>query len=183
MKLSGFKKPSYLNNRRICEKLLDLCKPIGIPEICIQLGLTEIQETCKTILNRFVSSNENGLRNIDTTHPQYASMAVYQVCKMKRIRIQKSKLISYSHLKANQWALLEKSWENWAKSNAEQLKEFQGKSSNKERETIEENASADKEKNDKIHHVPVVEEYDEWRRRVLEKAFKDLENQQSVKLH
>lgn len=189
MKLSGFKKPGYLNHRRICEKLLDLCKPIGIPEICVQLGLTEIQEACRSILEKFVNSSENGMRNIDTTHPQYASMAVYQVCRLKRIRIQKTKLISYSHLKANQWAMLEKSWESWAKANADQLREFQmtGKGLLK-LDSVEEGgatgSAAKKSATYPIAEQPqIIEEFEDWRKRVLERAFEDLEKQRTVKLH
>lgn len=181
LKLSGFKKPSYLNHRRICEKLLDLSKPIGVAEICVQLGLTEIQDACKSILDNFLNSIESGMR----AHPQYASMAVYQVCRMKRIRIQKTKLISYSHLKSNQWAMLEKTWENWAKQNADKLKEFQstGKTLSKNKDDPETGSSDAAGKSDKSCVTQPVEEFDDWRKRVLDKAFKDLENQRTVKLH
>ena len=183
LKLSGYKKPSYLNNRRIIEKLLELSKPTGVQEICVQLGLTEIQDQSKSILEQFTSSSV--LRNVDTTHPQYAAMAVYQMCKLRKIKIQKTKLISYSHLKSSQWALLEKSWETWAKNNADTIQKFQlTKKGLANTRSIPSGDQVESLSNKENNHITVqeksVEEYSEWRERVLKKAFEDLERQQRV---
>lgn len=162
------------------EKLLELSKPVGVPEICIQLGLTEVQEASTLALNQFVENNK--LRNIDTAHPQYAAMAVYQLCKIKKIRIQKNKFISISHLKPSQWTVLEKSWETWAKKNQGPGQELVAPSTKDERSNkndipLENGCVKDpKPKNDSDS----TEEFHEWRERVLAKAFVDLENQRNV---
>lgn len=150
---------------------------MGIAEICVQLGLTEIQAASRSILDQFVSSS--GLRNIDTTHPQYSAMAVYQMCRLKKIKIQKTKLISFSHLKPSQWSVLEKSWDTWAKSLPEKLREFQ--TSKKAAQSIP--IAADDICEAKIVKIAGaatktstdIEEYTDWRERVLKKAFEELE--------
>lgn len=152
---------------------------MGISEICVQLGVTEIQVASKSILEHFVQSS--CLRNIDTTHPQYAAMAVYQMCKLKKIKIQKSKLISFSHLKSSQWALLEKSWETWSKNNKDKLTEFQVSKKGQENVSAAESVSVAtcKEtgsKGESQSSTACVEPYTDWRERTLKKAFEDLEN-------
>lgn len=180
LKLSGFKKPSYLNSRRLIEKLLDLNKPMGVSEIAIQLNLTEIQASSQTMLDRFVSSSD--LRNIDTTHPQYGAMAVYQMCRLRKIKIQKTKLISFSHLKPSQWSVLEKSWESWTKANPDKIQDFlplkKGKSAAQSTETTAAASNHGEEKSEPI--TKIVEEYEDWKERVLKKAFEDLERQKMV---
>lgn len=180
LKLSGFKRPSYLNSRRIVEKLLELSKPMGVSEICVQLSLTEIQSASQTLLDRFVSSS--GLRNIDTTHPQYAAMAVYQMCRLRKIKIQKSKLISFSHLKSSQWAVLEKSWDSWAKNNADKLQEFhiakRTQSGSSTTITAESSQGGVQTVNGTMQKTAIgqpAEEYAEWRERILKQAFEDLD--------
>lgn len=172
LKLSGFKKPSYLNNRRIIEKLLDLSKPMGIAEICVQLSLTEIQAASRTIFEQFLSSS--GLRNIDTSHPQYAAMAVYQMCRLKKIKIQKTKLISFSHLKSSQWSVLEKSWDTWAKSYPEKLREFQTSKKTTPSIAVAADDICEAKKASVTAPAATIEEYADWRERVLKKAFADL---------
>lgn len=160
------------------EKLLDLNKPMGITEICVQLSLTEIQATSgNRLLEHFVARND--MPNIDTTHPQYAAMVVYQLCRLKKIKIQKTKLISFSHLKPSQWALLEKSWDTWAKNNPDVLKEFQtssnGAAEKKMRMNIDQPADGDGNPAKELHTGPVIEEFSIWRERILKQAFIDLE--------
>lgn len=156
---------------------------MGISEICVQLSLTEIQAASKSILEHFVSSS--GLRNIDTTHPQYAAMAVYQMCRLRKIKIQKTKLISFSHLKPSQWAVLEKSWDTWAKANPEKLQEFQTSkkapsSSHITAAEPSQGATTDSGSLLKAAIAQPVEEYTEWRERVLKQAFEDLERKKTV---
>lgn len=155
---------------------------MGISEICVQLSLTEIQAASKSILEHFVSSS--GLRNIDTTHPQYAAMAVYQMCRLRKIKIQKTKLISFSHLKPSQWAVLEKSWDTWAKANPDKLLEFQTskKAPSSSHITTEpsQGATTDSGSLLKATIAQPVEEYTVWRERVLKQAFEDLERMKTI---
>lgn len=156
---------------------------MGVSEICIQLGLTEIQTTSQTILDQFVSSSD--LRNIETTHPQYAAMAVYQMCKLKKIKVQKTKFISFGHLKPSQWTLLEKSWDAWAKHNQENLKEFQvAKKSRNNTASEATNTGKERAESTSLSAAPPpppppTEEYPEWRKRVLQQALEDLERLKS----
>lgn len=182
LKLAGLKKPSYLNYRRILEKLLDINKPIGVAEICVHLNLIEIQAACLSLLDKYANSRENNLRNIDTKHPQYAAMAVAQMCRLRKIKVPKSKLIGFSHLKPAQWALLEKSWDTWLLENGDEILELLP-NKNRSRgltngtETDHTNGLAAKQPPDVLLAANVIEDYEAWRERILKKAFEDIEMQ------
>lgn len=184
LKLSGLKKPAYLNHRRIVEKILDINKPIGVNEICVQLGITEIQRECQMLLDAYASSPENSLRNIDINHPQYPAMVVYQLAKLKGIKIKKTKLVTYSHLKPQQWNILEKSWEKWTESNPKTVQQFHMGGSKKNDKTA---INLPRENNNSPGKVILrteiepEDDFETWRERVLRKALADLERIQNTK--
>lgn len=113
LKISGLKKSAYSNHKRTIEKVLDISKQIGINEICVQLGLNQIQNKSAELLEQYkvcVAETESA-QDHDLSHPQYAAMAIYQMCLKRKMKSYKQKLISFSHLKPAQWTLLEKNWE------------------------------------------------------------------------
>lgn len=175
LKMSGLKKTAYANSRRTLEKILDLNKPIGITEMCTQLGLNHIHKEAAALLEsyqRYVSSNHS---EIDFAHPQYIAMAIFQTCKKQKIKPPKSKLVSISHLKPAQWSVLEKNWDNFL---ATRSNKTQGKEQD-EREAVNESADEQttptKQGNCLKHSSPEkIEPYVNWKKRILEKAYREL---------
>ncbi|KAL5286600.1 ORC6 family protein [Megaselia abdita] len=117
LKVSGLKKSQYLNNKRMFEKILDLNKPLTINDICIQLGAQEVSKKAKDLFEFYKSHNKDLADNEDISHPQYATMAVYQAGKILKKKIPKQKITSLSHLKPVQWTNLEKKWDKFIDEN------------------------------------------------------------------
>ncbi|XP_058835110.1 origin recognition complex subunit 6 [Topomyia yanbarensis] len=181
LKLSGLKKSAYVNNRRTIEKLLDINQLIGINEVCIQLGLHQVQKEATALLNSYKTFVGAGSTEIDFTHPQYATMSVFQACKRLKVKPPKAKLISLSHLKPTQWTLLEKNWEKFlanatdvSATAATKLKQ------NKTVEAVEQTEEPlDKRSNGLKHSSPEkIEPYGNWKKRMLEKAYRELKSLQ-----
>lgn len=172
LKLSGLKKSVYVNNKRTIEKILDMTKSIGIPEICIQLGLNQVQKEAAGMLEEYKRFVDGNNAEIDFAHPQYAAMAVFQACKKLKVKPQKTKLVPFSHLKPAQWTMLEKNWERFlassnvaAKANVISI--------------VSEDPVVEKlvgvQGNALKHSSPEkIEPYTSWKKRMLEKAYREL---------
>lgn len=108
IKLSALRKTHYETNKRMFEKLLDLSKIPSVNDICVQLSVNEVTQKSDELLTLFKSVVG---KNPDADHPQYAAMAVYQACRLLGKKVSKSKLMSFSNLRAMQWQQLSQQWE------------------------------------------------------------------------
>ncbi|XP_026477139.1 origin recognition complex subunit 6 [Ctenocephalides felis] len=176
LKLSGFKKSTYLNSLRTIEKLLDLSKDLTISELCVQLGVTSVKEKAEILLSKYKTSHD-----CDISHPQYVAMAVYQACRLSKIKLQKSMIVPFSRIKGSQWTMLEKTWTTWVdevsptlfkdavQNNGDKIAENLGKA-------IDAGKSDGKQDSEKIE----IEDYDVWKKRILEEAYRELEKQKNA---
>lgn len=167
-KSSGLRKADYNRARRTIETLLDLGRCTTINEICIQLGLNEVKTAALDVLSKY----QQFVPGDDLKHPQYAAMAVFMACKRLKMKPPKQKLTACSQLRAAQWNLLEKKFENMleavqpvAKKQIEENMEVDIASDEEE-----DTEAASEEKRDE------VEDYYVWKARVLKKAYEDLED-------
>uniref|UniRef100_A0A182IK57 Uncharacterized protein n=1 Tax=Anopheles atroparvus TaxID=41427 RepID=A0A182IK57_ANOAO len=180
LKLSGLRKTAYNNGRRTLEKILDINKTIGINEICVQLGLNQVQKEATGLLDAY-KRYAGASSDIDFTHPQYATMAVFQACRRQKVRVAKLKLVPFSHLKATQWNLLEKNWEKFldsvdhkSKSGVKEQKGAQEPNSNGP-EARSRSGEAGTSSGRKHASPEKIEPYHNWKKRMLEKAYRELE--------
>ncbi|ETN60531.1 origin recognition complex subunit 6 [Anopheles darlingi] len=179
LKLSGLRKTAYSGGRRTLEKILDINRTIGIAEICVQLGLSQVQKEATVLLEAYKRYISGG-GQIDFTHPQYATMAVFQACKRLKMKPPKTKLVPFSALKPAQWTLLEKNWEKCL-ANVD-LSEAKAKVEPSEARMIESKAndSTPAVSSSRNHESPEkTESYQSWKKRMLEKAYRELELQRS----
>lgn len=180
LKLSGLKKTAYANAKRTLEKLLDINKIVGIAEICIQLGLSQVQREATSLLDAYKRFAGGGSAvEIDFTHPQYATMAVFQACKRQKVKPPKTKLVGFSHLKPAQWTLLEKNWEKFLASAAAAELSAKSKQSGKptDVEAGEEVVGEKRTASNGLKHgltTEKIEPYVSWKKRMLEKAYREL---------
>ncbi|XP_035903614.1 origin recognition complex subunit 6 [Anopheles stephensi] len=180
LKLSGLKKPSYANGRRTLEKILDINKTLGIGEICVQVGLSQVQKDATALLEAYkrYAGDQGGVT--DFTHPQYATMAVFQACKRQKLKPPKSKLVPLSHLKPTQWAMLEKNWDKFLSTVPVDMsaKQLTGKALDPSiiRDKAQEASSSNGSSAGRKHPSPEkIEPYQNWKKRMLEKAYRELE--------
>ncbi|XP_075168864.1 origin recognition complex subunit 6 [Haematobia irritans] len=179
LKLSGLKKSQYINNKRMFEKLLDLNKLIGVNDICIQLSLQEVKMKANELLELYRKVVANEQADIDDSHPQYASMAVFMACKLCQKKISKTKIMPFSNLRPVQWQQLEHRWEtliakHYKNTMDNKLKVQDANEQNEPNEKINSNNSGQPKK-DRIE----VEDYEKWKKRMLAMAETKLKQQQA----
>jgi origin recognition complex subunit 6 len=175
-KLAGLKRSAYTNNKRTLEKILDLNKPIGINEICVKLGLNQVQQTAVDLLNKYKSSRRSQeVSDDDLDHPQYSAMAILFACKQHKLKPPKSKIMPLSHLRPGQWSILENVWEKWLQQMETTKKAMRVKNLNDTGEKMECDGDDDRVLLKPVDK-PEVEEYEIWKERILRKAYKDIEN-------
>lgn len=177
LKLCGLKKIPYANAKRISEKILDISQTIGISEICIQHALNQAQKEASAQLENYKRYMGGGSSEIDFAHPQYAAMAVYQACKKLKMKAPKTKLVTASHLKPQQWSKLEKNWENFLSSIADldaSEKSKASKTNQTQPRLIEETAVDTRTIGSKHSSPEKIEPYVNWKKRMLEKAYREL---------
>lgn len=174
IKLSALRKTHYESNKRMFEKLLDLNKIPSVNDICVQLSVNEVTQKSDELLALFKSVVG---KNPDADHPQYAAMAVYQACRLLGKKVSKSKLMSFSNLRAMQWQQLSQQWErmmakHYCENNASKLTD--------KIEPIPTMPTVTKSvKNQKTE----VEDYEKWKSRMIALAqdqLRKLEHQENI---
>lgn len=174
LKIAKLTKTAYQNNKRILEKVLNLNKILDINEICIKAGLSDsnVKKTAKKILEAY--KKDFHYRNLDFDHPQYVSQAVYQACKVEKVKITKKKMQDCSNLKPAQWISMETEWDKWLQKSPTSLEPTK-----KEKTVLQLVQELENETSEvvKIHKELKVEDYDVWKKRILEQAYEAIKKQ------
>ncbi|XP_055705674.1 origin recognition complex subunit 6 [Phlebotomus papatasi] len=166
-KLCGLRKGLYANNRRIVQKLIGNSKSIGIPALCLQLGLpSQIQETAADELQKYLTYMTRINQDIDRKHPQYAAITLFKIAQMRKIKVSKTSFASSCSLKTDQWKMLEESWEKYARDSKEKVRSREEKT-DQDVEMVEETP---KEGN----NAEEIEDYEVWKKRILARAYENL---------
>ncbi|TMW53502.1 hypothetical protein DOY81_001379 [Sarcophaga bullata] len=178
LKLSSLRKSHYANNKRMFEKLLDLNKLVGINDICIQLSLSQVTKKAEELLELYknIIVNEQSV-DVDISHPQYAAMAVFMACKLVKQKVSKSKLIPFSNLRPTQWQHLEQRWEKFIAKHYNDAMDNKLKISNKEHQALQNYDNCSKKLNSGEKIRTEVEDYENWKRRMLAMAQAKLKEQ------
>lgn len=152
------------------EKLLDLNKLVGVNDICIQLNLQEVKKKADELLELYrkvVASEQN---DVDDTHPQYASMAVFIACKLCQKKVSKTKIMPFSNLRPTQWQQLEQRWEKLIAKHYKNTMDSKLKVDEENNDENKENGT-DKGKGDTKRERRIeIEDYEKWKKRILEMA-------------
>nr|CAI5865841.1 unnamed protein product [Callosobruchus analis] len=163
--VSGLKKSLYQNNLHTIEKILGLDKQLTVSSLSIQLGCTEIKELAEEILDKY-RAYDTKIKDLD--HPQYVSAATYIACKQKSIKVHKDHFIAASRLKPRQWKELALEFEKFAKSlglgsprkhNKKLIDSVDDMTNEIEKVTLKKKTENE------------IEDYDLWRKRILEEAY------------
>lgn len=157
------------------EKLLDLNKLIGVNDICVQLNLNEVNKKAGELLQLYTDMVTSQQRDLDMCHPQYAAMAVYQACKLSKLKVSKSKIMAFSNLRPSQWQHLEQRWDKFL------IKQYKGLMDNRLKGTRNNEQKSDENKEN--YNVEVVhekrkhevEDYYKWKQKMIKMAQEKLE--------
>lgn len=163
IKFSSIKKSAYQNARSVLMKLMNLGKKHGIVEILLKMGISnpKVETSAKNIYAAY----EKQAPNSDLDHPQYCTMAVYQACKLEKVKVTKKSFIQSSNLKPNQFTQLENSWEKWVGSVVKADSKDNGKQA--QNGNVDEKTPSNKRAPET---EPETEDYDVWAKRILSNA-------------
>lgn len=165
-KLCGLRKGLYANNRRIVQKLIGNTKSVGIPELCLQLGLpSQIQGTAAEDLQKYLAYMIRINQDIDRKHPQYAAIALFKTAQMRKIKVSKTAFASSCSLKTDQWKMLEESWEKYARDSKEKIRA---------KEATDQDVEMVEETPKEVNNGEEIEDYEVWKKRILAKAYENL---------
>lgn len=167
IRAAGISKAEYSRSKRNLEKILDVGQILDISKICVKLGIpTHIQKLAETLKSEFFAQNSN--LNLDLEHPQYYAMAIYQACKIEKIKKPNSDLIKQSHLKYSEWKKLEIQWTKFVENRKVAI------TSIKPTATCSGDSTNISNKPQTVTSQPKQETYDVWRKNIIERAFDDL---------
>ncbi|CAH2237699.1 jg11375 [Pararge aegeria aegeria] len=172
IKYSGLRGPTYMNCRKIVENLLELNSDrLTLSLLCVSLQCTGVQSLAEKILEEYQRQKSE----IDLNLPQYVCMAVYQACRLNKVKVTKSKIIEKSRLKPGQWAKLDSEWTKIVDEKFATVKKRGRPAKNADKDCIEaEKMEVDVLSPNKVKVEPETEAYEDWKRRMLETAYKEL---------
>ncbi|XP_013101924.1 origin recognition complex subunit 6 [Stomoxys calcitrans] len=176
LKLSGLKKSHYTNNKRMIEKLLDLNKLVGVNDICIQLSLQEVKKKADELLELYRKVIASEQTEVDDTHPQYASMAVFMACKLCQKKISKTKIMPFSNLRPAQFQQLEQRWEKLIAKHYKNTMDNKLKVQDSEESDKVEEKRCPESKRERFE----IEDYGKWKKRMLAMAQAKLKQEEGV---
>uniref|UniRef100_A0A146LTP2 Origin recognition complex subunit 6 n=1 Tax=Lygus hesperus TaxID=30085 RepID=A0A146LTP2_LYGHE len=173
IKLSCLTKPSYLKLVHTYKSLLNGGSTVTISSLCADLGIPELAQTARELLDKYTNSQIKG--SVDAEQPMYACAAVLATTKLKRATVDKN------HLKENcrvKWATVQKLSGEMAElgrsSREGRKRKVGGPDSSAIAAAIEKKSTAfsnasEETRNDKTEQDP-EDEYQSWKRRILEQA-------------
>ncbi|XP_077282904.1 origin recognition complex subunit 6-like [Arctopsyche grandis] len=173
LKLAGVRKAVYGNYKRTVGKLLGIDDIVSVNSLCVQYGCSNnIQDLAVDILKYY---QDNTVENCDWNHPQYPCMAVYKACKLEKVKISKSKFLVSSRLKSAQWNDLDAKWTKVIEKGNFHARTEGCKMKKKDDTTsIKDIDKANKMNQTVKEQSTFVEDYETWKRRILEQARKDI---------
>uniref|UniRef100_A0A7G3AS90 Protein TEX261 n=1 Tax=Lutzomyia longipalpis TaxID=7200 RepID=A0A7G3AS90_LUTLO len=168
IKICGTRKSIYMNYRRIIQKLIGTTKIIGIPELCLQMGLPSgVQEAATEKLPKYLEYMTKIKQTVDREHPQYAGIVLYQIAKQRKVKVSRMRFTQACNLRSEQWKILEDSWEKYEKnSKANELPRAKENTT----EDVEMKCEGKKEASTGLES----EDYEVWKERILARAYENL---------
>ncbi|KAL0811851.1 hypothetical protein ABMA28_009277 [Loxostege sticticalis] len=183
IKYSGLKPAMYTNCRKVVQNLLELNdEKLSTLVVCNTFQCSGVQELADRILEEYKGQAK---MELDMNLPQYVCMAVYQACRINKVKLSKSKIIEKSRLKPAQWAKLDADWTQFVDQHFATAKKKRGRPPKKieaENGVNEEKMEVDIPKIEEPSE-PKLEPYEDWKRRMLDAAYKELKiKEQSAKI-
>lgn len=176
-KYSALRKTRYDKSLQTIMKLMNFNKELEIKDVALKMEIINpsIEKTAKKIIKAYAEQKTE----VDLDHPQYNTMSVYQACKVENVKTNKKKFIAMSNLKPNQWAKLEKMFDE---VRADIKPDQPNNNTNQKSSEIIEQASNESSKTLKRKIAPEVEDYESWKKRTLAKAYADLKVLKAVNI-
>uniref|UniRef100_A0A8C6ZQT0 Origin recognition complex subunit 6 n=2 Tax=Nothoprocta perdicaria TaxID=30464 RepID=A0A8C6ZQT0_NOTPE len=178
VKLSGLSKTAYQSSARSLECLLGLSSSLGLRDLAVQFCCTEAVSTASQMLQRYESSlSEAQQTDLDFSKPLFTTAALFTACRQLKLKVDKSKMVATSGVKK---AIFERLCSQMEKINQQHSKNdvplvvetSESLQTKLEQCEQKEESEDDDEMPCKRTKTETNQDYEEWRRRILENATK-----------
>lgn len=195
LSLLNIGKAKYRKDKQIIQRILNVTQVPDVKSICSTIRVTkskELEENATRMLKVYRDTND-----AIESHPQYDAMAVYHTSKMMKIKVNEEKLIEVSHLRRMQWTNLKTKWNRWLEESKFSLDANPKKKTGVDgkldgvvmlescrhdfsfcfADVLQEvNGAAKENVMPKDECMDVTESYEDWKKRILAKAYADLKS-------
>ncbi|KAJ6649222.1 Origin recognition complex subunit 6 [Pseudolycoriella hygida] len=153
LKLIKYGKVKYCNEKNFLLRILDIEQTQSVESVCNALKLTKVKDVEKTATKLLERLKQSEMNLGEISHLQNICMAIYQSCKLLKVKVVETQLISWSTLRRNQWTKLKSLW--CLLLTERKVESTPIVTSPIERSVIENHA---------------IEDYTVWKKRILDKA-------------
>ncbi|NXP28235.1 ORC6 protein, partial [Scytalopus superciliaris] len=177
VKLSGLTKTTYQNSRKSLECLLEVNTRLGMRDLAVQFCCTEAVNMASEILQRYESSLSEAQRmDLDFSKPLFITAALLTACRCLKLKVDKTKMLATSGVKkaifhrlCNQLEKISQQLRNDVPLAAETPESLQ---TNLEQCEQEDGSEEEEEMPRKRPKTETNEDYEEWKKKILENAAK-----------
>ncbi|XP_009892398.1 PREDICTED: origin recognition complex subunit 6 [Charadrius vociferus] len=177
VKLSGLNKTTYQSSMKSLEYLLEVNPRLGMRDLAVQFCCTEAVSTASKILQRYESSlSEAQQMDLDFSKPLFITAALFTACRCLKLKVDKTKMLATSGVKkaifdrlCNQ---LEKMSQQLSKDVPLAAETPESLQTNLELCEKEDGSEDDEEMPRKRPKTETKQDYEEWKKKILENAAK-----------
>lgn len=185
IKLSGLNKKLYQSNLRSMECMLGLNTNLGLRDLAVQYGCIEAVKVAGLILQRYEESLPAAQQeDLDLAKPLFTTAALFTACKCMKIKVDR-KLAASSGVKKSifdrlcsqlhtigQQVCSETSCLKQPVKKGQKRQKSLAESFGQKEEAEEILPTSPKQRNEEESEENVKEDYEEWKRKILENAQK-----------
>ncbi|NXJ08127.1 ORC6 protein, partial [Odontophorus gujanensis] len=187
IKLSGLNKTAYQSSVKALECLLGVNARLGMRDLAVQFCCTEAVNAASEILQRYESSLPAAQRmDLDFSKPLFTTAALFTACRCLKLKADKAKMVAVSGVKK---AIFDRLCSQMEKI-SQQLSKEDIASAAETSETLQDDLEQHGKEgklydDDEIPHkqpkTETKQDYEEWKRRILENAAKAQETKSRLK--
>ncbi|KAM8946005.1 origin recognition complex subunit 6 [Pelodytes ibericus] len=178
--LSGLNKKMYQSCLKTFECLLGVDSKLGLRDLAVQHGCMDAVNTASKILNRYESSLPPAqLEDLDLSKPLFITASLYSACRCLKLRVEKNKLIAAAGVKKGIFDRLCVQLEKIGQQICQEAAPVTRQPHKKQKtllDCIEQEPEEDEDelprKQTQSERANKEQEYEEWRRKILENAAK-----------
>ncbi|XP_030898299.2 origin recognition complex subunit 6 [Melopsittacus undulatus] len=185
IKLSGLNKTTYQTSMKSLECLLEVSPSLRMRDLAVQFCCTEAVNTATKILQRYESSlSEAQQMDLDFSKPLFVTAALFTACRCLKLKVDKTKMLAISGVKkaifdrlCNQLEKMSHQLSKDVPVVAETPESFQ---TNLKHCEEEDGSEDDKEMPCKRQKTEKKQDYEEWKKKILENAAKAQQTSRST---
>ncbi|NXG80087.1 ORC6 protein, partial [Baryphthengus martii] len=185
VKLSGLNKTTYQSSMKSMECLLEVNSRLGMRDLAVQFCCTEAVNTASKILQRYESSlSEAQQVDLDFSKPLFITAALFTACRCLKLKVDKTKMLATSGVKKAIFDRLCSQMEKISQKLREDdvplaAEAAESLNTNLEHCEKEEGSEDEEEMPRKRPKTEIKQDYEEWKKKILENATKAQETSRS----